>query len=454
MADLEHMLRAGLGRAVSHIKQHDPIPLRQTILNACLHNVAFDRQLEGSRVVYLFDILDATHEVEFYRPQILSTLDMLNETADEHDVALLYNLTQMFAQRGDAEARAAIYRKFDAIPGLGGFDGANAIIDLDGLNGFQHVAERLRKHLLANGDEFVLGENVYFLDEKLAEIFKTCVSEAEIAEVWAEQGKELYIAGYVTAVVAETGIPTTVAGPKPTDLASVGYDEIKSLIENPKGGNGWHVWKWGKQAGDEDILRAAHDLLAETDSKRLLLYLDIFRKRAFPLEPAKLITLARNGHDPLEIWGENRNEADRLALWALNALENVAHSSVRVFALEGINAGYLIERMVGLLQRNFVEGDWAMIQELTERDLDPDKYHWLGFSVLDVFDQNPSDTTVGSLLNLYEKGLCSDCRYRIVERLYRLNAIPDWMREECLYDANLDLREAARNGFEKLLLSK
>jgi hypothetical protein len=448
------MLRAGLGRAVLYLKQHDPVPHRQTILNACLHNIAFDRQLEGTRIDYLLDVLDATHEIEFYRFHILSALETLTKTTDDYDVAMLYSLTRAFAQRGDTQARATIYRKFDAIPGLGGFDGANAIIDLDGLSGFSHVAERLREHLLTNGDEFVVGDNVYFLDEEWAKTFKTYLSETELAEVWAEQGENLYIFGYEIGVVAETEMPLTVPGPKPADLASVGYDEIKNLIENPKGGNGWHVWRWGKQATNEDILRAAKDFLTETDPKRLLLYLDIFRKRAFPLDPHKLIALAKNGHDPLEIWGENWREADRLAKWAINALENVAHLSVRAFALDGIHAGYLVEDIAGLLQHNFVDGDWTMLQELTERDLDREKYHWLGFSVLHVFDQNPSQMAVRTLLNLYEKGLCSDCRYRTVERLYRLNAIPAWMREECVYDANLELREATKTGFEKLGLSE
>jgi hypothetical protein len=27
-----------------------------------------------------------------------------------------------------------------------------------------------------------------------------------------------------------------------------------------------------------------------------------------------------------------------------------------------------------------------------------------------------------------------------------LNAVPDWMREECLYNANLDLREKMQNS--------
>src|SRR5579863_2731074 len=80
--DFEHMLGAGLGRAVLHLQQHDPIPLRPIILNACLHNITLYRQLEGTRVKYLLDVLDATKEIEYYRPKILDALESLTESAD------------------------------------------------------------------------------------------------------------------------------------------------------------------------------------------------------------------------------------------------------------------------------------------------------------------------------------------------------------------------------------
>lgn len=445
--NFEHVLRAGLGRAVLYLRQHDPAPHRQTILNACLHNVALDRQLEGTRVEYLLDILDATHEVEFYQTQVLNALEKLTEVTDEYDIDLLYALAMTFAQRGDVQARTAIYRKFDTMPGLGGFTGANAIIDLDGLNGFLYAAKRLREELLTHGDEFVVGENIYFLDEPFAKVLKARTWKVQVKQLY---GQEPHVGWYIRGIVAETETPTTVAGPKPFDLASFPYEGIKSLIDhsNPKNSERWRLWSWGKQASTDDILRAATDLLAETDPQQLLLYVDIFRKRAFPLEPIKLVELAKNGHDPLMLRGPGANQTDHLALWAINALENVAHPDVRACALDSIRTGYLVARMVGLLKSNFVDGDWAIIQKLTDRDSDPDEYHTLGFNVWELFDRHPVQAAVGSLLNLYKKGLCSLCRCRAVERLHALGAIPAWMREECLYDANLELREAAKIGFK------
>src|SRR5579864_9380557 len=305
------MLSAGLGRAVLHLQQHDPIPLRPIILNACLHNITLDPQGEGTRAQYLLDVLDATNEIEFYRPQILQALESLTESADEYDVDQLYDLAKAFAQRGDAQARTVVYDKFDAMPGLGGFSGANVIVDLDGLSGFMRVAKRLRIHLLTLGDAFVVGDNTYFLDEELVKALRARTWKAKSRPLFEQ---EPHIGWHIIGIVEKTDNTGRNSGSKLPDFTSASYNEIKPLIDDLTWRNrGSFWWKWGKQASDSDILAVAADLLAETDPKRLVFYLHIFRKRAFPLDPAKLVMLAKNGHDPLEVRGDKANDADRLA---------------------------------------------------------------------------------------------------------------------------------------------
>ena len=52
--------------------------------------------------------------------------------------------------------------------------------------------------------------------------------------------------------------------------------------------------RWGRHADEHDLVNAATDLLAETDDDRLVSYLRIFRKRAFPLDPGPLLPLVRH----------------------------------------------------------------------------------------------------------------------------------------------------------------
>jgi hypothetical protein len=54
---------------------------------------------------------------------------------------------------------------------------------------------------------------------------------------------------------------------------------------------------------------------------------------------------------------------------------------------------------------------------------------------------HPSRDAASTLTAMYEQGACSECREKFVDRLLSLDALLDWMRDECWYDANLDLRK-------------
>jgi hypothetical protein len=157
---------------------------------------------------------------------------------------------------------------------------------------------------------------------------------------------------------------------------------------------------------------------------------------AFPLEPDILFPLA------LE-------EDGRLSAAAQNALQNITHPSVRAFALQMIAEARDTGRMAGLLLNNFQEGDWTLLESLTLRSFDLDDYHSLGFSIREIFEIHQSREAVGSLTNLYERGPCSFCRDHVIEHLHTLNAIPQWMYEECQYDADLDIRAKVKSYLEE-----
>jgi hypothetical protein len=200
---------------------------------------------------------------------------------------------------------------------------------------------------------------------------------------------------------------------------------------------GW--MQWGNKTSEEDLLKAAQDLLKEENPKLLLSYLDIFRHRPFPLDFSKLVFLAQ--HD------DERVPYDRMSIFSLSALENITHPDVRALALKMIAENNRIGRAVGLLQRNFEDNDWKLLESITVRELERDEYHSLGMSIEDIFKINPSPEAAQTFLNVYERCPCSQCRRRFVEILHSLNALPVSLLEECKFDANFDLREQVENGF-------
>src|SRR5437870_3493723 len=130
VTEFKRLLDIGLGRAILFLQNHDATPYRDAILNACLHNMALDRQFEGSRAAYMLDVIHLTGQQSFYRQQILSALNNLQPDADDHDVDQLLNFARLFALQGDSEARDLIYTALNQT--VSHYSAALQIIDMDG----------------------------------------------------------------------------------------------------------------------------------------------------------------------------------------------------------------------------------------------------------------------------------------------------------------------------------
>lgn len=435
VTEFHRILKQGLGRAILHLQHNDSAPYREVILDACLHNTAFDPQVEGTRAQYIHDVIRLTSDVEFYREQILTAL--LNSEQRNWDEHHLLNQVMIFAKAGDENARHIIYDSLLNHPTSNPH--CDFLIELDGINGLIALVETVWQSFPNDRQEFVLdGNHLLSMLEMQDGIDQTATHVLAVAET-NPNFKEFVEA--VTSFRASETHPET----RETRL-DVSYEELKSWIfggsdlRNPP--VRWATW--GKNASDDDIILAAKDLqsLKDDDVQKITIFLDIFINRKFPLEPARLINWARQ-IDNRPIWKYDRTidyEARR-SLYALNALELVEDLVVRNLALELIKAKNNTGRAVALLRANFVEDDWQLIEELTQADLDIQDYHSLGWSVLDVFDAHPTERAVTGLKNLYEFGACSSCRERFVKRLVSLNAVPQWMVEECKYDCNPSLRE-------------
>ena len=70
-SEFEKSLRIGLGSAILHLQSQDYSLYEDSILNACLHNISYDPQIEGYKTSYLIDIINLTDNADFFREQIL-----------------------------------------------------------------------------------------------------------------------------------------------------------------------------------------------------------------------------------------------------------------------------------------------------------------------------------------------------------------------------------------------
>lgn len=156
-AEFERLLHNGRGRAILYLRDHDATPHREAILYACLHDTVFDAQVNGSNAEYLYEVISLTNEADFYRDALLQGLRSPEEA---YDFGHMCDLLRCFAQQGDQKARQALYDAFAQNEAI--YEARFAIVDLDGLPGFLHIAEHSGA-AAANDADFWEGE--YFLNQ-------------------------------------------------------------------------------------------------------------------------------------------------------------------------------------------------------------------------------------------------------------------------------------------------
>jgi len=228
----------------------------------------------------------------------------------------------------------------------------------------------------------------------------------------------------------------TPPSPRPPTTSAQPYAALEPLILEARGKSYpfYPLRRWGRYADEQDLRHAAEDLLHERDPVRFRAYLLIFWDRSFPLDPERIIANARSTDDDL-------------AREAINALRHIQGGNIRALAIELMKAPDRRHLAVDLLKLNYAEGDHALIEQaLSEQPDDINRYHWLGYGALDVFESNPTAAAAPALTTLYNTDPCSACRERSVKLLFELHKLPDWMLEEIQFDANYDLRDRVQ-GF-------
>ena len=94
--ELERLLYAGHGRAIVYLLQQDLREYRDLILDFCVHhNKCYDRQLEPNRDAYLYPLIEASGESDWYKNKII---EALYNISDDFDISQIYDFLWLFAE--------------------------------------------------------------------------------------------------------------------------------------------------------------------------------------------------------------------------------------------------------------------------------------------------------------------------------------------------------------------
>jgi len=345
MTQFAHWLRIGIGRPIVHLCERDSQLYRATILDACLHDTVYDRQCEGSRAPYLFDVITATGEPDYYLDHLLAA--SAPDALDGDDGAQVVAILGQFAARGDSEARTRLYSVFDANAATERPDGATEIVEVDGVVGLLAIVGRLS----FDPDD----------DREAYSFVRDAVERSGEAETWealrAAVASDPSLTDFYTVVERECEQDENRAMTKNVPEPTTDYATLRARFLAGEQSAYGQLLRWVRTATDDELRLAAADVLNEDDPKRLKAYLFLFSKRSFPLDHTRLLALARHP----DHFVSHR---------ALMALSHLTHPDIRALGrallAEGKGNG------ARLLANNYQQGDFALIERLLLTWTDPD----------------------------------------------------------------------------------
>jgi hypothetical protein len=400
-------LKKGLGRAMILLRQ-DPLnpAYRGALLHACKTNQVFDAQCEEPRAPYLCKLIHETGaEREFWEALSLEFAEEGNDPDGD-------NRTQMFAVLcGIAGADPNIDRT-RLRPMLSGADFQlvarrclENLVQLDGISGLEFCFSTFEHNLVE--EEWQLGSLVYTLRER---------DGADTADVQIRHTRERD-ANFdrLMSIADARNHPSKPEGPV------YGREDIKAMLAAKQG----IPYPWIKNASKEDCDWAAAFLLSATTDHERQQLLHLFRSHDFPGNLNLLISIAR---DPNL----------RVARAATTALERISHPDVRSFAMQLLKEGVRVSDGIRLLARNW-KADDLLALELAFAATGDDEYniHDVACRIPDVLRNAPPGTCnpANLLLRIYERNPCTTCRIEVMEALVHHGCVPEWLAEECQYDA-------------------
>ncbi len=416
-AEFGRLVALGLGRAILHLRDHDARQFREVILDACLHNKAYDAQVCGSRAEYMLDIIRESGEPDFY---LNSVIQSLADPAGGWDAEQRFRIARLSAQEGNQPARKAMYNAF---PSLGESSNLAAIefIELDGIDGLLFVAAEIGTRLAKETSEWE--------DESLLlEACQICGNAAVETALAAAARSDKRIQKYLAFVDENRGLRASSTGP---NVSIPKYSDVGPQLGEP--GAAGIVRQWVKTATDADLVLAAHDLCQETDPKRLLPYLRIFAQRPFPLDVDFLLQLVEQPDGPVP----------RHALRALAGIEDekIRRLALRLVESDASNRMYAID----LLIKNFREGDHTRVAAWWDAENEINTLQSFGSSLVNFLIAHPDPATEKALLRkIYERQPCAHCRCSVVERILVVDGLTAELRRECELDSYPEIRDLVR----------
>lgn len=408
-------LKRGTGEAYLILKKNPTIDFSSDLIKGALKDYAYDGQSEGSRALYISELISLSKQQEKIRKSILRGL--ATEQNDTWSLVQLFDLATIFAKQGDHEAKQAIYKRFyhNTIRGSG-WCGYNSILSLDGFEGLKYIASTIGKSLEKNPDDWQ--------DNMIIHHFQDENPEMNVKKELEKASKEnKYIKIYLD------NIEQTEINRKNYQHPIFNLDSLRERVANSK-----FIFippAFTKLLTKAEIKIVANELLTEKDKQRIGKYLSIFSKIKFPYEYQILMKFAKS----------RVSNKDRIVEWAIESLKYFSGNDIRQFALKKLKSTKSPSTYTSLLINNYRKGDFKLLKSIADKCKTANSIHNIALSYIDIYEKNKTRECKKPLESIYHKMTCGIHRKDIVKILIENKVLSDKIRQEIKHDSNEEVRK-------------
>ena len=431
-------LRRGLGSAIVELKaNHERGKYRNIVMRACLSDIAYDTQVEGTKGHYLYTAIKTfeNHE-DFIDKMIEKFRKKICRRLSEQIIATLC----CFSDDGCKKSADALIEKYiylknrlpkDSSLWLDGREQFENLmtrrLDNEGFEFFKQAINDMGEMILEHGNddcvfydcflyvaEETFGKKIYTYIENekhknVAEFYRFYKSLTSIRAANTFQNKEKitieFLINYANELLEKSeGIP----------FAITGY--AKRFVE---------------EATEKELEELAHAMLDEpnefikTALSRAFIFVD------FPLDIDLLLPYTASEYK----WIRDA---------VVGILSRLKNSRIRKLALQMFESKD-IESALDLIKLNFEIEDNVHVRKHIRR-IKRVSFRTIG-NIEHIYNEHKSVVCGDVLLHLYKNAECSHCRYAVVGMMIDNNLMPQKILEECRYDSYGKTRELAKRRY-------
>lgn len=451
-------LRRGAGRCVTMLSSESARrKYRLLVMWACGRDLGYDTQVEGTRALFLYDLIGQYANPEPFLDGIERKLFAVEKKffspANKAELESLFmqesDLLVLFATDSDnVRARRILERGYERflrmLLNLAWLSKTDMLV----LDSFDYLCGRLLLCARPKETQPMLERIVrdlgrlYMRDSGL----NSCVADYFRCEAENMLGEKRYAAmlgridhspeveAYKAAVFLAKK-ESEARDVKRKRRQNLGYKAVyRRVSEQGTFGIRYMVRRWRLDGRTKDIEGLVRLYVLEKDTETRAMLLDMFSAPDSRCE----------GYLPLDcVLRDASSDNDTLGRSAAGVLKGVKSRRVHDYALDMVKRRGVSHEMIAVLAGNYREDDddllIAALKKLGEKQHDV-------YTILArvTGGKGVDRLSTRMLAYLYETIRCTHCRNRVVRELGRRGLLTDDMLAECLHDASVDIREYAR----------